>query len=188
MTDITIGQMTVWPSFAHEWIIPNLRSHSTKFLGPKFAVKDAILQLKIIPKRAGNFQLSLRNSTRKSLKATLLKIDIVHRNGREKTICLKEQVEFAENQKYLDPNEPDAIIWNNLPKAFYLPGGELRLRCRIEVKRDEKDVSIAAPISSPTIVNDLQRWCQRSTIGNVMAFTDARLVRLGCLFPRNLYL
>ena len=179
----TIGQLSACHIYSHEWLIPNFRAYSSSkgfYYSPEFTIKaNTRLQLYGESDLFNRKQFWLKNLYKKPLELSLLKLYVVGSDGSEKSIGTSKNVVRKCQEKvtnYLDGE----IMMEHLEPVF-LPNGELRLRLQIVFKCDVKyDSIVAAPVSQPTITDDLLRHA--SNIKD-MPFTDFELICDSEVFP-----
>ena len=175
-----IGSMVCEPVLFYDFVVPDFlnwsKDLSEYFWWPEFHVKNKKFKFGFYPNNVtwtGEVPIWLccLSVTDPPIVLARFSLSLIGNDGSEKQICSKANVTFEGD--YLDDFEPDAKFAKANLDPDFLPNGELRIRCRIEIKSNEISPVRVVPKDGFSLVEDLRKEFAEGT----MAFTDFVLVK-----------
>ena len=177
MSKEEVRSMVCKPVLYYDWVVTDFQNWSNSKLpkefcvGPCFVIQNTKFRFAWYPNYSSlltdNVRIWLRKESEAPITLARLTISLIGDDGSEKQICSKSNLDLG---NYL--NVPDAKLTRAGLAPKFLLNGELRIRCRIEIKSKEiKPLEVVAT-EELSLVDDLRKEFADGT----MSFTDFVLV------------
>ena len=174
MSDLmqVVGSMTSMvcePVLCYDWVVPDFLNSTglVSYKGPDFVVQNSTFTFKC---RATRGKVLIWIQCVKDLPTVFDKIslNLVSKDGTEKHFCSATNSDIGADRPMFKLTEGDLT-------PDFLPNGELRVRCRVEVKGEP--AAKVSPMPGQTLVENLRKeYADQSAL----TFTDCVLVSILC--------
>ncbi len=151
-----IGVLEYSPVLYNDWVIKKsdwlkIEESQGYRRGPKFVVKNVSFGLGFYYQT--DIRVWLQKYSKVAITIESFSIHLVGINGTMQEICSKTGLSFPENQSYLNKGISDGQFAR--PKIFY--DGEVRIRCRLEIKPNKNAGDKVVSLLGPSLITDLRK-------------------------------
>ena len=180
------GSLECCPVLNYDWVIKDFLEWAQTTTGcsrgPKFVVRGVRFGLVChTDKNTDLVRTWLQKCDKQPVVIAHLSLHLVANDRTLQEICSKTDVAFGIDQGYLSQKLPDAKITKSKIDPKFLPGGELRIRCQLELVSKDPVIDQAFPVQGSSLLDDL-----RKEINN-RRFCDLTLVSfLTCILASSL--
>ena len=137
-----------------DWVIPEFhnlaKSANGSFSGPDFIIQDKTFFIGLLPNTSVCIWLGKRSQA--PIIVNHFSFSLVANDGSELVIGSKPTVTFTET--YLNTSVEDATFQKFSLQPKFLPNGELRIRCRIQIESSQEKKQ-ETPIQDNSLLDDM---------------------------------
>jgi hypothetical protein len=151
-----IGTLECSSVFSYDWVIESdwakIEQTQTRVFNqsPKFVIKNISFGLAFFS-QTKVIDVWLEKYSKEPVTIDSLTIYLVSETTQQ--ICSRKGLSFAANDRFLNHKVPNA----RFAKPTIFLDGELRIRCHLSIKSDEKAKENVVDLKGPSLIEDLRR-------------------------------